>query len=110
MSAEIKLSPHATYGALDRRVRMLRTKVSDYDRDTAEMKRKAERSGGPAARFAVDMARSPGFHKLRDRLRVAEAQLAAWKPVKKTLRDPGKFSDLVKAQLARPSYAREPRS
>ena len=103
MSVE-KLSPTASYGALDRKVRALRDAVSAYDKETADRKRVAERSGGPAARFVVDQMRAPGFHKLRERLRKAELELASWKPrKKKPIKDDRPFSAMMKDVLKRPT-------
>lgn len=97
----VTLSRYATYGALKRKVSALRAKVSAYDLETDAMKRKAEREGGAAARFAVDSARSPRFHILREQLRQAEADFAAWKfpPKEQTSDQP--FSSMVKAALGR---------
>jgi len=105
--APIALSRHASYGALVRRVRTLRDAVSEYDRETAERKRKAERQGGPPARFAVDQLRSPAFHNLRKRLRVAEHQLANWKrPEKVVAKDDHPFSEVMREALRPKGYGK----
>lgn len=96
MSA-LKLSPHATYGAHVRHMQALRAAVSAYDEETAKLKQKAEREGGPAARLVVDAARSPRFQQLREALVEAEKQYAAWRPSpkKRKLQPDEPFSVLI---------------
>lgn len=101
MASSIVLSKQATYGALKRKVSALRAKVSAYDLETDTMKRKAEREGGPAARFAVDSARSPKFRDLREQLRQAEADFSAWKSPPKAPKPDHSFSSMVKAAIGR---------
>lgn len=94
----------ASYGALDRKVRALRDAVSAYDKETADRKRLAERDGGPAERFVVDQLRAPAFHKLQERLRKAELELASWKPrKKKPVKDDRPFSAMLKDVMKRPA-------
>lgn len=95
------LSKHAAYGALKRKVSSLRSKVSAYDLETDTMKRKAEREGGPAARFAVDSARSSKFYNLREQLRQAEADFAAWKFPPKAPKPDQSFSSMIKLAMGR---------
>lgn len=96
-----KMSRQATYGALKRRVLLLRQRVSDYDAETDKMKRIAERKGGAAARFAVDSARSPAFHALREKLRKAEADYAAWKPAPRKPLVDQPYSAIIGATISR---------
>lgn len=97
----ITLSRQATYGAVKRKVTALRKRVSDYDAETDKLKRKAEREGGPAARFVVDTARSPKFHILRERLRKAEAEYAAWRPAPKLAKLDIPFGQMVAGTMVK---------
>lgn len=97
----VTLSKQATYGALKRKVTLLRQRVSDYDAETAKLKQRAEREGGPAARFVVDSARSPKFHDIREKLRQAEADFAAWKFPAKARKPNLPFSSMIKLAMGR---------
>lgn len=91
----------ASYPILKRRIAELRSEIIAYDAETAKLKQVAERAEGPAARFAVDRARSPKFHDLSNELIQAEVDLAGWKfPAKKRKPD-ASFSSMMKLAIRR---------
>ena len=89
------------YALLNRKVKALRAKVADYDRETADLKRAAERSGGSVARSQVERTRSKGFAELREKLHAAEAQLSAWQfPRRQRVSEQQSFSAAMRGVLS----------